>query len=282
MLVSAAEMTRAAFTNGYAIGAFNAPTLDAGLAIIEAGEQSSSPVIVMIWGGMEEFTDLASITAGIASRAARASVPVAIHLDHSYSLEQCERALQMGMTSIMFDGAALPYEKNIELSKQARALCDANGASLEGVVGDIGQEAGEDVSAVGEVSFTDPQQAAEYAKEVSPDLLAIAVGTTHGHYQQGYEPDLNVGLAEQIHPSGIPMVLHGGSFAPDNPVRRLIKAGIAKINVATELEDAFLTGIRTVDLQHARFSNAVIDAGYDKVKELVKAKMALFGSAGMA
>lgn len=283
MLVSAREMTRQAFEEGYAVGAFNVTSVVAMEALVRAAEAERSPAIAMLWSGTPEFVDAESLAAGMVSLAERADVPIALHLDHSYTLDLVQRCLDMGFTSVMFDGATLPYEENVAKTLEAKRMAKAAGdASVEAVIGEIGQEAAPGSAPSSEVQFTDPEEALRFAKDTQVDMLAIAVGTTHGHYTDDNTPTLDAALVQQVRAAGIPMVLHGGSYAPDDQVRAVVAAGVGKVNVATELEDAVLEAWRACDLEHARYTSEVLGAGFAAMTDKIAEKMRVFGSSGKA
>jgi len=281
MLVSARELASDARRNGYAIGAFNVGTVDGMAAVIRAAQARRSPVIAMLWSGAVDYVDVAGLSAAMVTMARAAEVPVVVHLDHAYSLDLVSDSLDRGFSSVMFDGAALPLADNIAGTAEAVRMARAHGASVEAVVGEIGREYEGETGA--EVQATDPEQAAAFARAVEVDLLAIAIGTRHGHYAPGAAPSLDVPLTERVAAdTGVPLVLHGGSYAPDDQVKAVVAAGVAKVNVATELEDAYLGGVREVDLGTVRFSAELSAAGCARVQRLIEAKLDLFGSTGRA
>lgn len=284
MLVPSHPLAQKARDNGYGIGAFNVSNLDTMGALIAAAEKHNSPVLAMVWSGAVEYIDFESLTLGLVSMAGRASVPVSLHLDHSYSLDLISNALDLGFTSVMFDGSALGFDENVRKTQEARKMADAAGASLEGVIGEIGEEHSATTGGKpAEVTFTDPDQAIEYFNQTKVDLLAIAVGTQHGHYAAGCEVKLNVELAKDVSArTHAPLVLHGGSYAPVAQVRELIAAGVAKVNVATELEDAFLEAVREIDLNDVKFTSQLTGAGVAGVQARIEDKIHAFGSDGKA
>lgn len=286
MLTRSLPLLRDARAAGYAVGSFNVATVDAMAAVVRAAEAERSPALAMVWSGTTRMVDFEALAAGIVSLARGARVPIALHLDHGDSLELVARSLDLGFTSVMLDGADEPFERNVELMRAARELADAAGATLEGVVGEIGDERGpgepepED-GADDEAELTDPDQAAAFHARTGVDILAVAVGTRHGRYDA--PPRLDVERVRAIAARvPAPLVLHGGSYAPPDQLRAVVASGAAKVNIATELEDAFLQGVGAVDLASARYASQVLGAGYRAVEERVREKMRLLGSSGRA
>jgi ketose-bisphosphate aldolase len=286
MLTQSLPLLAAARAEGYAIGSYNVATVDAMAAVVRAAERERSPALAMVWSGTARMVDFDSLAAGMVSLASRADVPIALHLDHGDTLELVERSLALGFTSVMLDGADEPFEENVRLMREARALADTTGATLEGVVGEIGDEAGpgaeaDTAGADGQGELTDPEQAADFVARSGVDILAIAVGTQHGHYEA--PPALDVERARAIAarvPN--PLVLHGGSYAPEDALAQIVAAGAAKVNVATELDDVFVAAVGAMDVEAARYASQILQAGYGAVEERVREKMRLLGSSGRA
>lgn len=280
-LVPAHEILQRAYRDGYAVGAFNANNLEAVQAIVEAAEAERAPVIIQASEGALRYAGLHLISA-LARAAAEASpVPVALHLDHGTRFETVVRCLRAGFTSVMYDGSHHPLERNIAETARVVEVAHAVGASVEGEVGRlVGIE--DDISVdEREAALTRPEDAARFARETGVDFLAVAFGTRHGFYQG--EPRLDferlARIREQV---AVPLVMHGGSGVPDEQVRRAIGLGIAKINVDTELRHALLTTVRRLLAEHPDELDPrkVLGPGRDAMREKVREKIRLFGSAG--
>ena len=212
--------------------------------------------------------------------AARSHAEIALHLDHGNSLELVTQALAAGYTSLMMDGSALDFEKNVAVTRQA---VDVAGGRVP-VEGELGRIGGKEDDLVAEADGnTDPQQAAEFVRRTGVDSLAVGIGTAHGFYAK--TPVLDKARLSEIRAVvAVPLVLHGASGLSDGDVRDCIARGICKVNFATELRAAYTEGVR----QALREDPDLFDpkklgvAGKRRVQELVRAKIALCSGTGKA
>ena len=281
--VPAHEIIQRAYRDGYAVGAFNVNNMEIVQAIIEAAEAERAPVILQASQGAIKYAGIRYIVALARTAAEAASVPVALHLDHGTDFEQVMACIRHGFSSVMYDGSHHPLEQNIAETARIVEIAHAVGVSVEG---EIGRLVGiEDDIAVSELeaALTDPEQAARFARETGIDFMAVAFGTRHGFYKG--EPRLDFDRLRRIRELvSIPIVMHGGSGVPDSHVRRAIELGVAKINIDTELRHAFVTGARQVlearpdEIDPRR----ILGPGRDAMREKVREKIRLFGSAGRA
>lgn len=282
-LVPAHELLQRAYRDGYAVGAFNANNLEAVQAIVEAAEAERAPVILQASEGALRYAGLHLLAALARAAADAASVPVALHLDHGTRFETVVRCLRAGFTSVMFDGSHLPLERNIAETARVVEVAHAVGVSVEGEVGRlVGIE--DDVAVdEREAALTDPEEAARFARETGVDFLAVAFGTRHGFYRG--EPRLDFARLARIRERvDLPLVMHGGSGVPDEQVRRAIGLGVAKINVDTELRHAWVTTVRRLlaEQPDELDPRKVLGPARDAMRERVREKIRLFGSAGRA
>ncbi|MDQ3525525.1 MAG: class II fructose-bisphosphate aldolase [Chloroflexota bacterium] len=278
MIIPSGPLLTAAREAGYAVGSFNVASIDGMQAVIRAAEAEQAPVLAMIWSGVQAWMDFDALALAVVSLAERAAVPVAVHLDHGEDLEIVERALGQGFSSVMFDGARHPLEENIRLTVRAGELAHAHEATLEAEIGEIG---GEREDPTGLPDLSDRDEAVRFWKESRPDVLAVAIGSQHGRYQN--EPWLDIprlaSIAQQVL---IPLSLHGGSYTPADQIRQAVANGIAKINIASELEEAFLAGASQVDLAKARYATDLTGVAHSAIEERVREKIRLFGSSNKA
>ncbi len=235
-LVTAKEILPAARKEKRAIGAFNMANYETAAAIIKAAEQEKSPVIIQLYMRMFNSDKAYDYAGALIRMAHRCNQPVALQLDHGETVEQVKNALAWGYTSVMFDGSRLSYDENVKLTKFCADYAKSFGASVEGEIGHV---------AMGdETALTEPDEAYEFACATGVDALAVSVGTAHGYYKS--EPKIDVercrAIADRL--PELPLVLHGGSGTPLEEVRKVIRCGIAKINVATEFQDTFLKTAR--------------------------------------
>lgn len=236
MLVTMREMLKAARTEHTAIGAFNIANYETAVAVLKAAEAEKRPVIIQLYQRLFN-SEIAYDLEGMLERlATRATVPVALHLDHGATLKQVEDALAWGYTSVMYDGSTKPYAENVANTTRAVQLAKAKGASSEGEIGHVAQG--------DETALTNVEEAVSFAKATGVDALAISIGTAHGYYKS--TPKIDVARCQAIADAlpDFPLVLHGGSGTPLEDVRKVIKAGIAKVNIATEYMDTYLKSTR--------------------------------------
>lgn len=287
MIVSAKQMLEKARKEGYAVAHINTNNLEWTKAILTTCEELKSPIIVGVSEGAAKYMGGFKVIANLVKTmhdSLGITVPVAIHLDHG-TYEGCLKAIDAGFTSIMFDGSSLPFEENLEKTKELVAKAHALGISIEAEVGGIGGEE-DGVSSEGELA--DPEQAAIIAK-LGIDFLAAGIGNIHGIYPKDWK-GLNFERLQEIadKTQGIPMVLHGGTGIPVKQIRKAISLGIAKINVNTELQLAFAKATRRYieekkDQEKKGFDpRKLLNPGYLACKETVKDKLELFGSVGKA
>ena len=201
-----------------------------------------------------------------------------IHYDHGLTFERCMEALQLGFTSIMFDGSAGDPEKNIADTREVVRIAHAMGATVEGEIGHVGEAATGDNET--DDRYTTVREAKEFLESTGVDALAIAIGTAHGKYKEA--PRLDLERLKEIRASvDTPLVLHGGSGLSDDDFRNTVRDGIAKINIFTDLctagEKAMAQGC-AAGLNYLQLRNAKMEA----IKEATKVKMRLFGSEGRA
>lgn len=230
MLVTLNEILRDANQRNYAVGAFNCLSVENVMGAIRAAETLQSPIILQLAEVQFPEAPLAMMAPLYLQAAKQARVPVCVHLDHGQSVETCVRAIRLGFTSVMFDGAALPFDENVRQSALVARIARAAGVSTEAELGRVGDagDAGADV-------FTDVDEAMRFVGEVDIDALAIAIGNQHGHYV--YTPKLNIDRLKELHAAcQTPLVLHGGSGTTVDDFKVCIRHGICKINVATAIQ----------------------------------------------
>lgn len=235
MLVSMKEMLHHADKNNYAIMAINCCNMECAKAIIGAAETECSPVIINI--SPRQWKSHASLDATvpmIQSMAQKTYVPIALNLDHGQEYNDVVDAIQHGFTNIMFDGSALPYQENLERTALISDLAHASGCSIEAELGHVGQASAGDGAS--DDFYTHVDQAVEFVKQTHVDALAVAIGTAHGQYPQGYVPHLDFQRLKELKAAlQMPLVLHGGSGAGQKNIQKAVALGINKINVCTDV-----------------------------------------------
>ena len=239
MLIPFREITRDALRRRYAVGAFNCLSVENVMGAVAAAEELHSPIILQL--AEVQFPEAPmELMAPVFLRAARdAKVPVAVHLDHGRSIETCIRAVREGFTSVMFDGAELPFEENAEQTRLVVRLAHAAGVDVEAELGRVGDTGfgGDGTAAAAADVFTDVEESARFIARTGTDALAIAIGNLHGRYTA--TPRLNIARLREIHArNAVPLVLHGGSGTSEEDFKACIRNGICKINVATAIQIA--------------------------------------------
>lgn len=278
MLVNLNHVLKKAQKEKYAVGLFNTTDSDMLQAVIEAAEELNSPVIIGTAEVLLPYGELALIAPSVIAAAKRAKVPVVVHYDHGLTFDRCIEALKLGFSSVMFDGSAKDYDTNLKETREIVKIAHSFGASVEGEIGHVGQanDCDEDLTDM----YTTAKEAKEYIDATGVDALAIAIGSAHGVYKK--KPMLNIERLKEIRSAiDTPLVLHGGSGLSDDDFRNTIKEGIAKVNIFTDL---CLAGDRATVDGNSRgigyLETRNLKVAY--IKEEVKKKMTLFGSANKA
>ena len=275
MLVTLKDILADAEAKKYGVGLFNMLNLEMARGIIEAAEEERSPLIL----GVAEvhlplipFEYAALVMNDIAKKA---TVPVCLHFDHGVSFDKIKAAVDAGFSSVMYDGRALPYEENIKNTLAVCQMAHAKGVSVEAELGHVGGGEGGTDDGIEEM-YTKVEQVTDFNERSEIDALAVAIGTAHGPYKKKPVLDINR-LAEIYKVSSKPLVLHGGSGLSDDDFRNTIANGIRKINICTEM----CIAARNAYLASANHEIMFNDAK-EAVKQVVKARMQLFGSSGKA
>lgn len=280
-LVTVAELMPQAEREGYAIGAFNANNLEFVQAIVAAAENQRSPVIIQASQGAIKYAGLEQITAMVKTAAEKASVPVALHLDHGTDFNQVMRCIRAGFTSVMIDASKFPLDENIALVRRVVEVAHAVGVSVEAELGRIGGTEEHVTVSEREAFFTDPEEAEVFVRATGVDTLAVAIGTAHGPYRG--EPKLDFDRLSAIRARvNIPIVLHGSSGVPDDAIRRAVALGVRKINIDTDLRQGFMARLREVMAEHPEEYDPrkLLGPARDTLQKIIEHKMQVFGSAG--
>ena len=287
MLVSAKEMIEKAHEGHYAIGAFNTNNLEWTKCILQAAEESKSPVIIQASEGAAKYMGGYKMVADMVKDlhdSMNITVPVALHLDHG-TYDGAKACIEAGFTSVMFDGSHYPIEENVEKSKEIIELAHSKGVSVECEVGGIGGVE-DGVASNGELA--DPKECALVAG-LGVDFLACGIGNIHGKYPANWA-GLNFERLDEINTAveGKPLVLHGGSGIPFEQTSKAITLGVSKINVNTELQLVFAAATRAYieagkDQEGKGYDpRKLLKPGTEAIVAKTKELMAAFGSAGKA
>lgn len=273
---------------GWAVGAFNANTLEQAQAIVLAAQAEEAPAIIQVShraltyiGNGNEILGLKYIAAIGKIAAESVAVPIALHLDHGTEREVLQ-AIALGFTSVMFDGDEYAFEENLSITKRLCEAAHSIGACMEAEVGEVPKPDGKefDESAI---VLTRPEEASRFANATGIDTLAVALGSVHGLKTKQISLDLDC-LAEIRGCVSIPLVLHGSSGVADRDIGRGIEMGLCKVNVATQLAQAFTGAIRDVLQQ----DDGVVDPrkylapARNAQMEVVSERIRFFGASGKA
>ena len=285
MLMNMKELLSVANEHNFAVPAFNIGTGQILNAVVECCEEKQAPVILAIHPNELEFQGDSFIEM-CKDRANKSHVPMCIHLDHGATMEQVQRAIRCGFTSVMIDASSESFEDNIKITKEVIKVAHPLGVSVEaelGTIGDIKEDSGNREIGSKEIIFTKPEDAKKFVEETGCDTLAIAIGTAHGFYVGTPVLDKER-LSEIREVVDIPLVLHGASGLSDEDVSDCVKRGICKVNFATELRAAYSKAVKELleekpdTIDPKAYGKTAIAA----VKELVMARMKVCGCDGKA
>ena len=287
MLVPAKEMLDKARAGKYAVGHFNINNLEWTKAILQTAQELKSPVILGVSEGagkyMTGYKTIVGMVNGMMEEL-NITVPVALHLDHG-SYEGCLKCIEAGFSSVMFDGSHYPIAENVEKTSELVKICHEKGMSIEAEVGAIG---GEEDGVVGMGECADPNECKMIA-DLGVDMLAAGIGNIHGKYPANWK-GLSFETLDAIQKltGDMPLVLHGGTGIPADMIQKAISLGVSKINVNTECQLSFADATRKYveagkDLEGKGFDpRKLLAPGCEAIKETVREKINLFGSAGKA
>lgn len=270
------DLVKIAHNHDVMLPAFNTTNMEMTLAIMDAFEQNGMPGIVQIAPTNIKLTGYDFI-AEVAKRAiSDYTVPIALHLDHGKTLDDVRQAVNAGFTSIMIDGAALPFEENIRFSRQAVDFCHANGVPVEAELGAIKGKEDDHVSEAD--CKTDPDQVAEFVERTGCDLLAVSIGNVHG-LEDTPKIDLDH-LAKIAAVSPCPLVLHGGSGIPYETIAAMKQFNMVKINIASDLRQAFIRAVAgdyEANHNEANLAKVLMDARTAVTEVARKTQLAING-----
>lgn len=272
MLVSSKPMILEARAKKYAIGCFNTSDLEITKAIIRAAEAQKSPVIIATSPKAIEYAGLETLASIIRSEAENTQIPVALHLDHGLTLDMVENCLNIGYTSVMFDGSGSELEHNEILTRQAVEMARSHGVPCEGELGHLGK-AGENPS-----QLTNPDDVIEFVQKTGVDYLAVSIGSQHGI---GENEVLKIELLKKINSlTHIPLVLHGASGVSPDDISKAINNGIAKINIDTDIRHTFSQSIREILERNTKENDPreILSDVMSEIQKLIEAKIKLYGS----
>lgn len=280
MLASVKNILKEAKDNGYAVGAFNVFNMEEAQAVVRAAVKTHTPVIIQVtektlnYGGDAVIYDVVKAVIDRES----ASIPIGFHLDHGHSLDSVERAIEVGLTSVMIDAASYSLKENIAITRRVVDYAHAKGASVQAELGTVPYLGETDQNPNWDELMTNPLDAKWLVEETGIDALAVSIGNAHGFFRERTEPDWS--RLDEIH-KVIPdtfLVIHGGSDWVNHKVKEAAKRGVVCFNVDTDLRIAF----NTVLCQFTHDKCSIIDPrtvmaeARDSVQKIVEKKISIF------
>jgi ketose-bisphosphate aldolase len=285
-------MLHRARRDGYAVAGFEPYTLEQIQATLEAAEEERAPVLIQLWAEVIATWGIETLTEIVRNAAERVHVPVGLHLDHATDESLIAAALAAGFTSVMFDGSTLPLEENIARTQAVVAQAHAQGVAVEAELGLIGHLRPQDdlEATLREIArlLTDVPTARRFVEETGIDVLAPAVGTIHGCKLPLARLDIPR-IAAIAEATGVPLALHGGSGVGDEAIQQAIHAGIAKVNIDTEVRTVTISALQSavaaigttgepIYMDFAAYPRAVKAA----TREAVRHRLRMVGASGKA
>ena len=299
-LVTSIEMFKKAYEGGYAIGAFNVNNMEIIQGITEGAKELNAPLILQVSAGARKYANHTYLMKLVEAAIIETGLPICLHLDHGDSFELCKSCIDGGFTSVMIDGSHHAYEDNVALTRQVVEYAHDHGVVVEGELGRL-EGVEDDVKvAIGQGSYTDPDQVYDFVTRTGVDSLAIAIGTSHGAYKfkPGTKPQLRFDILEEVQKRlpGFPIVLHGASSVipefvekinkyggnmpdaigvPENMLRQAASMAVCKINIDSDLRLAMSASVREHLYTHPDHFDPrqYLKPGREAIKQMVMHKI---------
>ena len=299
-LVTSTEMFKKAYEGGYAIGAFNVNNMEIIQGITEGAKELNAPLILQVSAGARKYANHTYLMKLVEAAIIETGLPICLHLDHGDSFELCKSCIDDGFTSVMIDGSHHGYEDNVALTRQVVEYAHDHGVVVEGELGRL-EGVEDDVKvAIGQGSYTDPDQVYDFVTRTGVDSLAIAIGTSHGAYKfkPGTKPQLRFDILEEVQKRlpGFPIVLHGASSVipefvekinkyggnmpdaigvPEDMLRQAASMAVCKINIDSDLRLAMTASVREHLYTHPDHFDPrqYLKPGREAIKQMVMHKI---------
>ena len=280
-LVHIKDHLEAARSGGYAIPLIDVFEMQGAQGTFDAIAEKQAPAIVAVYAHLIDLPDAEAFAAYLKTMAERVDAPVSIMLDHGETVEQCLKAISLGFTDVMYDGSKLPIDVNVSKTLEVVAAARPLGIGVEAELGHVGNAADYADFAAKRQGFTDPESVVPFLEATGVDYLAVAFGTAHGVFKG--DPELDLELFKNIASLvDVPLVMHGGSGLTDEQFTSAIAAGVAKINVATNLVIGASKAMKKEAAGDAANLFTIAAAARGAYRDGVGAVLELFGSAGKA
>ena len=299
-LVTSTEMFKKAYEGGYAIGAFNVNNMEIIQGITEGAKELNAPLILQVSAGARKYANHTYLMKLVEAAIIETGLPICLHLDHGDSFELCKSCIDGGFTSVMIDGSHHAYEDNVALTRQVVEYAHDHGVVVESELGRL-EGVEDDVKvAIGQGSYTDPDQVFDFVTRTGVDSLAIAIGTSHGAYKfkPGTKPQLRFDILEEVQKRlpGFPIVLHGASSVipefvekinkyggnmpdaigvPEDMLRQAASMAVCKINIDSDLRLAMTASVREHLYTHPDHFDPrqYLKPGREAIKQMVMHKI---------
>jgi fructose-bisphosphate aldolase class II len=293
-------MFKKAYEGGYAIGAFNVNNMEIIQGITEGAKELNAPLILQVSAGARKYANHTYLMKLVEAAIIETGLPICLHLDHGDSFELCKSCIDGGFTSVMIDGSHHAYEDNVALTRQVVEYAHDHGVVVEGELGRL-EGVEDDVKvAIGQGSYTDPDQVYDFVTRTGVDSLAIAIGTSHGAYKfkPGTKPQLRFDILEEVQKRlpGFPIVLHGASSVipefvkkinkyggnmpdaigvPEDMLRQAASMAVCKINIDSDLRLAMTASVREHLYTHPDHFDPrqYLKPGREAIKQMVMHKI---------
>lgn len=280
-LVSSTPMLEAARQDGYAVVAFNVHSLEMMQAVVSAAEECRSPIILQTTVGTVKHLGIDYIVASATVAAKHASIPIALHLDHCQDFDLIVKCMAAGYTSVMIDASMHPFSENVKQTKRVVEIAKTLNVNVEAEIGKVSGVEDDLVVDEADALLADPNECEQFVALTGVSTLAPAIGTAHGIYKG--EPNIDFPRIEEIaNKVTVPLVLHGGSGIPDEQVKKCVSLGMSKMNVATEIKNAYSQTIKDFFTDHPTELDPrkYMVPAKETVKEMAIKKMTIAGCVG--
>ena len=261
-----------AYRERFAVGAFNVYNLESAKTVAKAANEAKKPILIQTTESALEYADFDQLVSIIDKIKTESKIPLYLHLDHGKQVDNVKKCIKSGYDSVMFDGSRLPLEQNIIVSRELRRLAHLKGVVFEAEIGRIG---GEEDNVESREFKTDPLEALKFYSEVKPDMLAVAIGNVHGERTAAEQLDFSL-LAKISGLLKCPLVLHGCSNRAAREYQVAISQGVVKINIDTELREAFVEGIKRALHKREADPRKILTYAMDEISKSVQEKIEIF------
>ncbi len=271
------KMLSTARRQGFAIGAFNILDYISFKAVVDAGRELNSPVIIQTSVKTVQYWGFKTLVSWYRELAGPVSVPVAMHLDHCKDINLIRKCIQNGWTSVMIDASSLPFSENIKLTKQVLRMAHPAGVSVEAELGEIGGVEDDLNVDQSSVKLADPEKAKEFVSKAGVDCFAPAIGTAHGLYKG--KPEISFKNLEIIgRQTRIPLALHGGTGLSKEVFSKCISLGCSKVNISTRLKHVLIDSfVEYYNFKSQEYNPLnTFDAQYIALKEVASEYILMF------